>query len=173
MVGEESNDTPKVTRDPTLKDFVKLCAALNDAGAKYIVIGGFAVNFYGRSRATTDIDFLVSSAPENVERLKKALSILEDNAAADIKPNDVAELTVVRVMDEVVVDLLAAVGDVTFDNAEAITAVINGVSIPVADLSTLIKTKRGYREKDKDDLRFLLQRAAAQPQTKTQKPQTF
>lgn len=162
MVGEESNHTPKAARDPSLADFLKLCTALNEAGAKYLVIGGFAVNFYGRSRGTTDIDFLVSSAPENVEKLKRGLSVLEDNAAAEIQTSDLAKETVIRVVDEVVVDLLAAAGKVTFDNAGAITAVYGGVSIPIADLPTLIQTKRGYREKDRQDLKFLLQRAESQ-----------
>ena len=30
-------------REPTLEDLVKLCRALNEAAANYVVIGGFAI----------------------------------------------------------------------------------------------------------------------------------
>jgi hypothetical protein len=39
---------------------------------------------HGGSRFTQDIDFLVDDTPENVARVKRALSVLTDNAAADV-----------------------------------------------------------------------------------------
>jgi hypothetical protein len=32
-----------ISRAPTQEDFFKLCARLNELGARYIVIGGFAI----------------------------------------------------------------------------------------------------------------------------------
>ncbi len=44
------------SRPPNVEDLVKLCRSLNQAGAKYLVIGGMAVIQAGFVRATADID---------------------------------------------------------------------------------------------------------------------
>lgn len=155
MGGEHDGEAPG-SRTPVLRDLIRLCEALNRARCRYILIGGFAVNYFGLDRATHDIDFLVESSRENVRRLKDGLSILEDNAAAELDLGDIEEYVAVRVQDEITVDLLGAVGDIRFENAGAIQVSLGAVTVPVADLPTLIATKRGVREKDKSDLRFLL-----------------
>jgi len=40
-----TDQAPSPTRSPTLEDLKRVGAALNAAHAKYLVIGGFAVNF--------------------------------------------------------------------------------------------------------------------------------
>lgn len=155
MAGEHDGEAPE-SRTPTLRDLTRLCDALNRAGCKYVLIGGFAVNYYGLDRATHDIDFLVDSSQENVRRLKEALSVLEDSGAADLALGDIEEYVVVRVQGEITVDLLGAVGDVRFENAKAVEVSLGGAIVPVADLSTLIATKQGARGKDRTDLSFLL-----------------
>jgi len=52
------------------KDFVKF---LNSNNVEYLLIGGWAVSIYGNPRLTKDIDFLISSRDENIDKLKKAL----------------------------------------------------------------------------------------------------
>lgn len=63
MVGQDSD--PQPTRPPTEEDLKRLCSALNAAGAKYLVIGGFAVNYYGFARGTEDLDLLIASDPDD------------------------------------------------------------------------------------------------------------
>ena len=145
-------------RSPTLEDLTRICSALNAAGARYVVVGGLAVNYWGRQRATEDIDLLVDPSPSNVARVKRGLDVLADQAARQVGDGDIEEMTVVRVMDEVTVDLLGRIGDTVFDNAEAVFADVNGIRIPIAGLKTLIETKRGMRAKDQSDLVFLLLR---------------
>lgn len=41
---------------------------------EYVLVGGFAVNYYGYVRSTQDIDFLVMPSPENAQNLMKALA---------------------------------------------------------------------------------------------------
>jgi hypothetical protein len=53
-----------------------------------------------------DIDYLVDPSPANIARIKTALGVLADNAAAEIETDDVARYKVVRVADEVIVDLI-------------------------------------------------------------------
>jgi hypothetical protein len=44
------------SRSPEVEDLVALCVALNREGAKYVLIGGFAVILHGWVRATKDIE---------------------------------------------------------------------------------------------------------------------
>jgi Nucleotidyl transferase AbiEii toxin, Type IV TA system len=80
----DDEDDDRSSRAPEPADVVRICRALNDSGARYLLIGGFAVIAHGAGRFTKDIDLLVDDAPENVARVKRALSILEDNAAAEV-----------------------------------------------------------------------------------------
>jgi hypothetical protein len=57
----------------------RICRALGEAGARYVLIGGFAVILHGGERTTKDIDLLVDPAADNVERLRRA--VLEADAA--------------------------------------------------------------------------------------------
>ena len=84
-------DDPSYARAPEPDDLVRICRALNGVGARYVLIGGFAVIAHGGTRFTKDIDLLIDDAPENVARVKQALSILADNAAAEIVDTDVGE----------------------------------------------------------------------------------
>lgn len=152
-------DTPDVpeVRPPTIEDLRRICRALDGAGAHYVLIGGFAVILHGGVRSTKDIDLLVDPAPDNVSRIKTALSVLEDDAARDIEVNDLERYTVVRVADEVMVDLLAAACGVTWAEARpsATTIDLDGVPVVVADRQTLIRTKNTFRPSDAADRAWL------------------
>jgi hypothetical protein len=152
----EERDGAEV-RPPTVDDVRRICRALEGAGARYVLIGGFAVILHGGGRTTKDIDFLVDPSPDNIARLKKALSILEDNAAADIAPDDLERYSVVRVADEVMVDLLRVACGVTWVEAQA-TALsfdLDGTQVRVADRRTLIRTKQTMRPSDAGDCAWL------------------
>ena len=95
-------------RDPESGDLLRICASLNRVGARYVVIGGMAMVLHGFNRGTEDIDLLVDRTIENIARLREELSILPDNAVREVRDNDVEEYGVVRVAEEVVVDLLGS-----------------------------------------------------------------
>ena len=80
----DDRDDGAYVRVPQLDDVVRICKALNEAGARYLLSGGFAVIAHGLGRTTKDIDFLVDDSPENVARVKKGLSVLEDDAASEL-----------------------------------------------------------------------------------------
>lgn len=54
-------------------DFRDLFAALNDAEARYLIIGAHAVAFYAEPRFTKDLDVWVEASPENAPRVMTAL----------------------------------------------------------------------------------------------------
>ena len=152
----EDPDVPEV-RPPTVEDVRRICQALAEAEARYVLIGGFAVILHGGVRTTKDIDLLVDPAPDNVARLKQALSILEDNAARDIGQDDLERYKVVRVADEVMVDLLSVACDVTWAEARGSAEMVDldGTQILVADIRTLIRTKQTIRPSDAADRAWL------------------
>ena len=137
------------SRTPEQNDLVKLCAALNAQSARYIVVGGMAIIQQGFLRATEDIDLLLENSRENHTRVRKALEILPDQAVREMAETDLEQYGVVRVVDEIVVDLmLSACGiaydDVALDDIESV--VIQGVPIPFASAKLLLRTKQTYRD---------------------------
>jgi predicted nucleotidyltransferase len=148
---------PAYSRAPEPDDLVRLCRALNDAGARYVLIGGFAVMAHGAGRYTKDIDLLIDDAPDNVARVKQALSVLPDNAAADITDTDIREFVVVRVADEILVDLMGRACGLSYADviADAERLDLGGVTVPVASPTTLIRTKNTHRPQDAIDRSFL------------------
>ncbi len=57
-------------------EFESLVQALNDAGVRYVVIGGLAMVLQGSNYATVDSDFAVAEDPGNTETLVRALAPL-------------------------------------------------------------------------------------------------
>lgn len=54
-------------------DFRDLFAALNDAGARYLLVGGYALAVHAVPRFTKDLDIWVDPTPENAPRVIDAL----------------------------------------------------------------------------------------------------
>ena len=153
---DEPNDD-RYARAPEPADVARICRALNESGARYLLIGGFAVIAHGAGRLTKDIDLLIDDTPENVARVKRALSVLADNAAAEVANDDVQRHVVVRVADEVVVDLMGRACGISFAEAaaDAETLERDGVAIRVASPQTLIRLKDTPRPQDALDRAFL------------------
>jgi hypothetical protein len=104
---EEPTDDQERTRPPLIGDLVDLCRELNQRGAIYIVVGGMAINIHGFARNTEDIDLLIETTVENEAKILEALSLLPEGAARELKAGEVADYVVVRVCDEITVDLMA------------------------------------------------------------------
>jgi hypothetical protein len=155
----DDQDAAAHARAPEPEDLVRVCRALNAAEARYVLIGGFAVVAHGASRFTKDIDLLVDDAPENVARVKQGLAILADNAAAEVADTDVRDHTVVRVVDEVIVDLMGRACGLTYADVAGDMEwhEFDGVRVPVASPSALVRTKDTYRPQAAIDRTFLQQ----------------
>ncbi len=129
-----------------------------------MVVGGFAIIEAGFPRLTQDVDLLVDVSLENEARVFEALRSLPDKAVDELAPGDIARFTVVRVGDEILVDLMKSACGVTYAEASkgAVHRLIHGVRIPFASPLTLWKMKQTHREKDIPDRLFLRQLLAAQ-----------
>lgn len=60
-----------LTRPPDDRDLVALASELNRLGARYVVIGGVAINRLGFIRATEDLDLLIARDRANQQLVKQ------------------------------------------------------------------------------------------------------
>ncbi len=128
-------------------------------GVAYVVVGGFAINRLGFVRATEDIDLRVARDLANQALVKQALQILPDRAILELGDEDIAQWVVVRVNDDITVDLMTEACGVRYEDAAVgiETEVIDGVPIPFAGAELMLKMKQSVREKDAADRSFLQQ----------------
>jgi hypothetical protein len=146
------------SREPTLEDLRDLCRELNLRGARYLVIGGFAIRAAGYNRRTMDVDLMVAADPTNERLVFEALSTLPDNAVRELQPGELQQYTVIRVADEILVDLMTTAGGIDYAAAseDIVVHEVDGVPIPFASPRLLWRMKVvTHREKDAGDLVFL------------------
>jgi hypothetical protein len=103
----------------------------------------------GFLRATEDIDLLLEKSRQNQAKVRKALEILPDKAVREMSEDDLDVYGVVRIADEIVVDLMLSACGVGYDDAanEIESVVFQGVPIPFASAKLLLRTKQTYRDK--------------------------
>lgn len=159
---EMENDYPQegelISREPTVEDLESLCGRLNKLGARYIVIGGFAIRGAGYIRGTMDVDLVIALDGDNEARVFEALRSLPDKAVDELDPGDVAKYTVVRVNDEITVDLMGSASGIRYEEAakDIVIRRIGDVDVPFASPRLLWQMKKStHREKDAADLLFL------------------
>lgn len=168
MADENDHPTGAESREPTLKDLRDLCRELNHRGARYLVVGGFAMAALGYNRRTMDVDLLVDTAGDNEARVLEAVATLPDGAARELSPGEIARWKVVRVADEIVVDLMGSACGIGYPEAESgiERRDVGGVLIPFASATLLWRMKKPtHREKDLPDLVFLRHWFEARGQT--------
>ena len=136
---------------------VSVCRLLNAAGVRYVVVGGFALALHGVVRATKDVDVLIEPTLENVRRALRALEGLKFGIARELNPAEVLAKPITIVGDDPRVDLLTLAWSVRYADAapRMLTARLDDVDVPYADLDTLIRTKQTGRLQDMADAEAL------------------
>lgn len=161
------------SRPATLEDLKALIASLNEQGADYLLIGGYALFAHGYHRATTDIDVLVPATQEAGIKIRSALMVLPDQAAKDIDPAWFDEGENIRVADAFVVDIMLNASGETYETLKqyAETIDLDGVPVHTINLEGLLLTKQTMREKDVSD-RIILERALETLRELASKPES-
>lgn len=163
---------PEYTRPATWEDLKRLAQLLNEAGAEYALVGGYAIASHGFSRQSEDIDLLVNPAAENSRRWIVALSLLPDGAtrALEREPDVFADdkRYALRVNDEFTIDIMPSVAGHSWDEMQSYieTIDLDGVPLRVLNLEGLLLTKQGDRPKDRMDASILEQALAILKATK-------
>ncbi len=131
-----------------LDRLLALVRALNREGVEYAVIGATALGLHGLARATEDVDLFVRPTPDNVARLKRALSaVWLDPDIDSIAAGDLAgAYPTIRYGPpdgSFTLDLLARLGErFGYDDIEASIVEFEGVPIRAATPRTLYRMKR-------------------------------
>jgi len=141
------------------KDFKEFVALLNAHGAKYLVVGGYAMAVHGRPRQTGDLDIWLRRDRDNAVRVEAALRDFGFGglglSAADFEvPGQVVQLGYPPFR----IDLLTDIDGVEFDSAwpERFDYVRDGLTIPFIGLDALKANKHASgRPRDIDDLENL------------------
>ncbi|WP_422355806.1 nucleotidyltransferase [Roseivirga pacifica] len=138
--------------------YLDFISALNVSGVKYMVVGGFAVNFHGYNRATADLDLWLSNDEGNLVRLGDAICRLgyefPSEAEAELKEDRIVSIT----EGEYVVELMTRLNistEISFDQAYefAEEREVNQVKVKFISFEHLKNEKaRSKRYKDLDDL---------------------
>jgi predicted nucleotidyltransferase len=150
------------SRPATFDDLKALIHSLNQGGAEYLLIGGYALFAHGYHRATTDIDLLVPANHAAGRKIKDVLLLLPDQAARDIDPARFEDGDNIRVADVFVVDLMLNACGETYASLQqyAETIDLDGIPVRTINLQGLLLTKQTARDKDIAD-RLVLERALA------------
>lgn len=146
----------KISLNPDFKEFIEL---LNSEGVRYLLLGGYAVNYYGYHRFTGDIDFWIATDLDNARRVSGALQRFGFSAAA-VKPETFTEPGKVHMFGHppVRVDWLTAPSGVTFEECyvRRLDIILEGVPEPLISLAALRANKLASgRDKDRADLKQL------------------
>ncbi len=135
-----------------------ICAAVAEAGANYVLVGGQALLLWGGGRPTRDIDLLIEPTKENAQKVLDALESLGFWLVRDLEAADVASRPVTMVGDPFWrVDILTVAWAVRYRDARpnAKIFVVDGVPIPTASVQDLIASKRTDRPQDALDIEVL------------------
>ena len=135
---------------------------LLEAGIEFIIVGGYAVNYYGYTRTTGDIDLWIR--PENGQQKEKLLEVFK---ALGVNEPTIQQLRLIDFSKTLVfsdgvspnkIDFLTRVSGVEFDEAikKIEYAEFDGMNLPFISYHDLILSKMSSsRGKDKVDVEFL------------------
>jgi len=132
---------------------------LHSEQIEYLLVGGYAVGYYGYARSTGDLDIWIAIRPANAAALLRALEkfgFRGGTVSADLflKENQVIRMGVPPLR----IDLVTTLSGVDFAACYAArtVATIDGTEVNVIGLEHLRANKRACgRPKDQDDLQHL------------------
>jgi len=149
--------------DGLYDDFRDMLVELADAGARFMVVGGYAVAHHGHPRATKDMDIWVDAAAGNAPRVFQALAQFgAPIEQLQITENDLSSYDgVIQLgLPPVRIDLLCAIKGVDFAAAwaERDEVQVEGRTVAVIGREHLLANKRACaRPQDLADVAALEQ----------------
>jgi len=134
-----------------------LCARLNQHDAKYVIVGATAMQLWGTTRATRDIDVLIEATVPNARRVLAALSEVGFGFAKEWLADEIVAKPVTIIGDSPRVDILTVAWSVHYPEAarDATVFTVEGVKVPAASIEHLIASKRTGRLQDAADIEVL------------------
>ena len=140
-------------------DFKEFFRYLNSHKVEYLLVGGYAVGYYGFPRATMDIDVWIAKTPANALRM---VSALEDfGFGGETLSEDLflqGEKIIRMGLPPMRIEVLTSISGVDFDDAysKRVNDQLDGVDVSLISLEDLkIYKAAAGRHKDLTDLEQL------------------
>ena len=137
---------------PHFKELLKL---FEENKVSYMIVGGYAVAFYGYPRFTKDLDLFYELSQANISRIKKAL-LAFGFAEADLGSSLFSQGNIIKIgVEPIRIDLLNQIDGISF--FDAVANVVNGnyddLRVQFIGREDLLKNKRASgRPQDLADL---------------------
>jgi len=143
------------------QDFKDFLTSLNKFEVEFILIGGYAVMYYGYARTTGDIDIWVNRTDENYRKIESAFKDFGmpvfDMTAPNFLKNEEFDVFTFGV-PPVCIDLLTKVKGLKFNSAFENSSVkkIDDIEVRIISKEDLILAKKASnRPRDRDDIENL------------------
>ena len=140
-------------------DFKEFLSLLNAHGVEYLLIGGYAVGYYGYPRATQDLDIWIARSPDNAARMVSALREFGFDTADLSAGLFLQDQKIVRMgIPPIRIEVLMGISGVSFGEcyAERRVDTLDGVAVSLISLEHLKANKKASgRHRDLDDLEHL------------------
>jgi len=140
-------------------DFKEFLRLLNESRVEYLLIGGYAVGYYGYPRATTDIDVWIARDPANAVKVAQALYQFGFTPAAVSAENLTKENQLFRFgIPPLRIEIHTSISGVEFATCfgRRVDGVVDGMPTPLIGFEDLKTNKRASgRLKDLVDLENL------------------
>jgi predicted nucleotidyltransferase len=125
------------------EDFLDLMRLFSEKEVEYLLIGGYAVGYYGYVRTTDDIDFFVGTSENNASRIVEALvdfGFHSIDKTLFVTPENVVRIGVAPLR----VEILTTISGVSFEDCYANKEMIEieGLKVPMIALEDLKINKK-------------------------------
>ena len=157
----QKKETAKSIKIEFSKDFLDFFVLLNENKVEYMLIGGYAVSFYGYPRFTGDIDIWINNTKRNAEKVLKSMS----EFGIPVQKIKIEDLTSNEPMNGLYfgkepfrIDIITALENLSFkESYKSIKKIkVNKVTIKIISKTDLIKNKiKSGRHKDLADVEEL------------------
>jgi hypothetical protein len=126
-------------------DMRELIDIFERLGVRYVLVGGFAVNYYGYVRTTQDVDVLVYPSPANAQKVMDALGEFGFGQAGIPRDCFTRKGSVIHLGEEpnridLLTHLKGVSNDTVFNNMERIE--YQGVSLNIISFDDLLACKQ-------------------------------
>ena len=140
-------------------DFRDLLACLTKREVEFLVVGGYALAWYGAPRTTGDLDLYVRPSEENAKRIVAALGDF-GLGSLDLSPTDFStpDKVIQLGFPPVRIDLLTSLSGVSWEEAvdQGLSVQYGEVPVRVIGYEAFVRNKRASgRKRDLADLEAL------------------
>jgi hypothetical protein len=132
---------------------------LNSKNVEYLLVGGYAVSYYGYPRATGDMDIWIAIHPRNAQKVVDALKEFGFGLPHLSPDLFLQEQRIIRMgMPPFRLEIFTTISGVDFDEcySKRVVDVIDGIEVKFINLDDLkINKQASGRPKDVNDLQNL------------------